>query len=269
MSRMKNRRSAAGLALVLLAAACVPAFAGQAQPTKIQTQVGEVTLSPRAKPQEPAVRPAPAIIEQPMADFTLPAYQGGTVSLSQFKGKNVMIIFPRGWAAPDYWCTICNYRYVELAELEKAQQIQKKYNVQVLVIFPYPRETVQAWLEALPKQLESIKAAKYPADPAKLDEAGKRKMVRWTQFFPKDFSLNKGEILDPFPVLVDADHALSSKLDLFRTEWGGGKVDQNIPSVFIVDKNGVLLFKYMGQNTTDRPSYDYLFKVLDVINGLK
>jgi hypothetical protein len=31
----------------------------------------------------------------------------------------------------------------------------------------------------------------------------------------------------------------------------------------------MLLFKYIGQNTLDRPSYDYLFKVLEVINGLK
>ena len=257
MSRMKPVGSV--IALALLAAVAVPASAGRAQQSQAQQA--------QAQPRPPEVQPA--IIEQPMPDFTLPAYQGGTVSLSQFKGKNVMIIFPRGYAAPNYWCTICNYRYVELAELEKAQQIQKKYNVQVLVVFPYPRETVQAWLEALPHQLETIKAAKYPADPARLDEAGKRKMVRWRAFFPKDFSLAKGEILDPFPVLVDGDHAFSKKLGLFQTEWNGGKVDQNIPSVFIVDKNGKLLFKYMGQSTVDRPSYDYLFKVLDVINGLK
>jgi peroxiredoxin len=218
-------------------------------------------------PKEPEFKPA--IIEQPMADFTLPAYQGGTVSLSQFKGKNVMIIFPRGYAAPNYWCTICNYRYVELALLEKAQHVREKYNVEVLVVFPYSRDVVKSWLEALPGQMETIHSAKFPADPAKLDEAGKRKMVRWRAFFPQDFSLAKGEILAPFPVLIDADRTLSKTLGLFQTDWNGGKVDQNIPSVYIVDKTGVLLFKYMGQNTVDRPSYDYLFKVLDVINGLK
>ena len=241
----------------VVAAALAPAFAGQAQTPPAQQA--------QAKPPEAQ----PAIIEQPMPDFTLPAYQGGTVSLSQFKGKNVMIIFVRGWAAPNHWCTICNYRYVELAELEKAQQVQKKYNVQVLVVFPYPRETVQAWLEALPGQLETVRETKNPADPSKLDAAGKRRMERWRQLFPNNYSLKKGEILVPFPVLIDADHALSSKLDLFRTEWSGSKVEQNIPSVFIIDKTGKLLFKYMGQNTVDRPSYDYLFKVLDVINGLK
>ncbi|HVP90300.1 MAG TPA: redoxin domain-containing protein [Terriglobales bacterium] len=255
MFRMKRMTTV--IALALFAALAVPAFAGQAQTPQAQ----------QAQPKPPEVQPA--IIEQPMPDFTLPAYQGGSVSLSQFKGKNVLIIFPRGYAAPNYWCTICNYRYVELAELEKAQQIQKRYNVQVLVVFPYPRETVQAWLEALPGQLEKIRETKNPADPAKLDAAGKRRMERWRQIFPDDYSLKKGEILDPFPVLVDGDHAFSKKLGLFQTEWNGGKADQNIPSVFIVDKNGKLLFKYMGQSTVDRPSYDYLFKVLEVINGLK
>jgi peroxiredoxin len=249
------------LAAILLVS--IPAMAEQAQgQPQAQTQ-----QTPQAKPAGPEVRPA--IIEQPMADFTLPAYQGGEVTLSKLRGKNVMIIFPRGYAGPNYWCTICNYRYVELAELEKARQIRQKYNVEVLVIFPYNRETVQIWLEALPGQLDKIREGKNPADPSKLDDAGKRRMERWRQFFPTDYSLKKGEILAPFPILVDADHALSSKLGLFQTEWTGSKVDQNIPSVFILDKNGVLLFKYMGQNTTDRPSYDYLFKVLDVINSMK
>jgi peroxiredoxin len=204
-----------------------------------------------------------------MPDFTLPAYQGGEVTLSKLRGKNVLIIFSRGYAAPNYWCTICNYRYVELAELEKAREIRKKYNVEVLFVFPYDQATVRTWLESLPGQLDKIRETKNPADPSKLDEAGKRRMERWRQIFPNDYSLNKGEILDPFPVLIDSDRALSKRLGLFQTEWGGSKVEQNIPSVFIVDKNGILLFKYMGQNTVDRPSYEYLFKVLDVINGLK
>jgi peroxiredoxin len=223
--------------------------------------------TPQAQPPLPEFRPA--LIEQPMPDFTLPSYQTGDVSLSQFRGKNVMIIFSRGYAAPNYWCTICNYRYVELAELEKAQQIRKKYNVEVLFVFPYDRGTVTTWLEDLPGQLEKIREAKNPADVSKLDEAGKRRMERWRQFFPKDFSLAKGQVLAPFPVLIDADRMLSKRLGLFQTEWSGSKVDQNMPSVYIIDKNGIMLFKYIGQNTLDRPSYDYLFKVLEVINSLK
>jgi len=220
-------------------------------------------------PAKPEARPTPAIVGQPMPDFTLPVYQGGALTLSSLRGKNVLILFPRGYAAENYWCTICNYRYVELAELEKARKIREKYNVEVLVVFPYTHDVVKLWLEALPGQLESIRNGKNPADPSKLDEAGKRRMDRWRQIFPADYSLAKGEVLAPFPILVDGERALSTKLDLFRTEWSGSKVGQNIPSVYVIDANGVLQFKYLGQNTLDRPGYDYLLKVLEVINSGK
>ena len=265
---MINKKRAAilvGVLVVLAVAAMIVIFQGQAAG---QTVYSPRPAQPAQAPQPPAEpRPQPAIVGQPMADFTLPVYQGGTLTLSSLRGKNVLILFPRGYAAENYWCTICNYRYVELAELEKAQKIREKYNLEILVVFPYTRDVVKAWLEALPGQLESIKARKNPAEPDKLDEAGKARMERSRQVYPKDFALAKGEILAPFPVLVDGERTLSKKLDLFRTEWSGSKVDQNIPSVYVVDAAGVLQFKYLGQNTLDRPGYDYLLKVLEVINS--
>ena len=274
---MINKKKATILVIVLAVmavAALTIMFKGQA--------AGQVVTKPKpnqaaqqaqpaapAQAQNPEPRPQPAVVGQPMADFTLPVYQGGTLTLSSLRGQNVLILFPRGYAAENYWCTICNYRYVELAELEKAKKIQEKYNVKVLVVFPYTQDVVKAWLEALPGQLETVRATKNPADPAKLDERGKTRMERFRQLFPEDYSLAKGEILAPFPILVDGERTLSKKLDLFRNEWGGGKVDQNIPSVYIIDSNGVLQFKYLGQNTVDRPGYDYLLKVLEVINSNK
>jgi hypothetical protein len=99
-----------------------------------------------------------------MPDFTLPAYQGGTVTLSALRGKNVMIIFPRGYAAENYWCTICNYKYAELVE--------------VLIVLPYSPDVVKAWVDVLPEQLDKVKERKHPADPAKLDDKGKQTMER-------------------------------------------------------------------------------------------
>ncbi len=209
----------------------------------------------------------PVIVGQPMPDFTLPAFQGGTVTLSALKGKNVMIIFPRGYAAENHWCTICNYEYAKLVELEKTRPFRQKYNVEVLIVLPYGPDVVRAWVEAMPEQLDTIKERKYPADPTKLDEKGRKSMDRYRQLFPLDLAFKKGEVPVPFPILIDADRKLSKGLGLFMTEWGGGKVDQNIPSVFILDARGTLQFKYLGQNTLDRPEYDYLFKVLDVLNG--
>jgi len=278
---MINKKKAAilvGVLTILAVAAILILFKGQAA-SQVVIKPKPVTpvlwaqpaqqAQPAAPAQNPEPRPQPAVVGQPMADFTLPVYQGGSLTLSSLRGQNVLILFPRGYAAENYWCTICNYRYVELAELEKARKIQEKYNVKILVVFPYPRDVVKAWLEALPGQLETIRTNKNPADPSKLDEKGRARMERSRQLYPNDYSLEKGAILDPFPILVDGERTLSKKLDLFRTEWSGSKVDQNIPSVYIVDADGILQFKYIGQNTVDRPSYDYLLKVLEVINSSK
>ena len=266
----KKKATILVVAVVVLAiAAMIVLFrgqaAGQAVPSRPAQQVQPA--QPPAKPAEP--RPTPAVVGQPMPDFTLPVYQGGTLTLSSLRGKNVLILFPRGYAAENYWCTICNYKYVELAELEKTQKIREKYNLEILVVFPYARDVVKTWVEALPGQLEGIRARKFPAEPEKLDDAGKARMERSRQIYPNDYSLEKGTVLNPFPILVDGERTLSKKLDLFRNEWSGSKVDQNIPSVYIVDADGVLQFKYLGQNTVDRPGYDYLIKVLEVVNSGK
>ncbi len=42
--------------------------------------------------------------------------------------------------------------------------------------------------------------------------------------------------------------------------------EQNMASVFIIDKNGVLRFKYIGQMTEDRPSIEFL---MDYIQKMK
>ena len=216
---------------------------------------------------EPEIRPA--LLEQPMPDFTLPAYQGGTVSLSSLKGKNIMIVFPRGYAAEGRWCTICNYKYAELVEFEKAEQLRKKFDLEILYVLPYGKETVQKWLDDLPGQLEKIKTWKNPSEADKQDEKIKARMDMARQGFPKDLSAEKGNVPVPFPILFDEDKKVTKGLGLFTAEWGGSKVDQLIPSVFIIDKDGILRFKYVGQTTWDRPSWDYMKKVLEAATASK
>lgn len=56
---------------------------------------------------------------------------------------------------------------------------------------------------------------------------------------------------------------------MFASEWSGSKVDQGIPSVFVIDSGGILMLKYIGQNTVDRPSPAYLAKFLGQLNASK
>jgi peroxiredoxin len=224
-------------------------------------------LSLPAWSQEPEVKPA--LLEEPMPDFTLPTFQGGSVTLSSLKGKNVLIVFPRGFAAEGRWCTICNYKYAELVDFEKTEQLRKKFDLEILYVFPYGKETVQQWLDALPEQLDKIKTWKNPSEADKQDEKVKARMQMARKGFPKDLSAEKGNVPVPFPVLIDEGKKVTKGLGLFTTEWSGSKAEQLIPSVFVVDKQGILRFKYIGQNTWDRPSWDYMKKILEATTAAK
>jgi peroxiredoxin len=224
-------------------------------------------LSLPARAQEPQVKPV--LLGEEMPDFTLPAYQGGEVTLSKLKGKNVMIVFPRGFAAEGRWCTICNYKYGELVDLEKTEHLRQKYNLEILYVFPYGKDTVKQWVDVLPEQMDKIKTWKNPPEPEKLDEKGKARLDMVRKRFPKDLSFEKGNVPVPFPILIDEGRKLTKGLGLFTTDWSGSKAEQLIPSVFVLDKDGVLQFKYIGQNTWDRPSWEYMEKVLEIFNSGK
>ncbi|MCR4397326.1 MAG: peroxiredoxin family protein, partial [Candidatus Saccharicenans sp.] len=132
-----------------------------------------------------------------------------------------------------------------------------------------PRDTVKLWLESLPEQMAKVKNWKYPENLDQLDEKGKQSVERYRRIFPKDFTVSKDNFPLPFPILVDADHQVSSGLGLFTTSWGGGQVEQNIPGVYLIDEQGILRFKYISQNTVDRPEYEYLLKILVMIRQKK
>jgi peroxiredoxin len=208
----------------------------------------------------------PVSVLQPMPDFSLPVYQGGELTLSQLRGKNVLIIFPRGLAGKDHWCHVCNYQYAELAELELAQNIREKNDLEILFVLPYSKEMVQEWVEKFPDQIADIEKWKNPDEPDKLDERARRRKEMINRYFPKSYTFEKGKVPLPFPILIDADAAVSKGLGVFTTEWGGSKIEQNVPTQYIIDKKGILQFKYISQNTFDRPGPDYLLDFVSYIN---
>jgi peroxiredoxin len=218
-----------------------------------------------AAAQSPAI--APVSVGNVMPAFTLPAYQGGSVSLAALKGKTVILIFLRGYAAPGSWCHVCNYEYSELVEFDARQQFRKMANVEILFVMPYAKEVLDDWLDKYPQQLADLEAWKNPPDPTKLDDAGRERMERARRVYPKSFTATKGHVPIPFPILMDPDRTLSKGLGLFTTEWSGSKVDQQVPTVFVIDAGGTVRFKYHSQNTIDRPGADYLARVVDWVKG--
>jgi peroxiredoxin len=203
----------------------------------------------------------PVPVEQAMPDFTLPVLQGGTWQLSAQQGKQVLLVFPRGRAGQG-WCHICNYQYAELAELDRTEGLRRRFGLEVVFVLPYDRDTVQAWVDAFSAQLEDIHQWKFPDDPASLDERGRSRMERYRALFPKEFRYPPGEVPLPFPILIDADGTLSKGLGLFTENWNGAQAPQNIPTLFLLDGEGVVRFKYHSQTTVDRPSAAYLVRIL-------
>ncbi len=88
-------------------------------------------------------------------------------------------------------------------------------------------------------------------------------MERARKYYTKSFQATRGQVPTPFPILLDADRTVSKGLGIFATEWSGSKVDQNVPTVFVIDPAGAVQFKYVSQNTRDRPGLDHLISVVE------
>ncbi|MBN2134375.1 MAG: redoxin domain-containing protein [Acidobacteria bacterium] len=204
----------------------------------------------------------PAQIEQEMTDFTFMKYPDGEFKLSDVKDrKNLMMIFPRGYANKDDWCVLCGYQWAEWVELEKSDRIREKYNLEIVFVLPYGKSTVEKWIKSLPYHLRKIEEMKNP--PEECQEWQKRWAAYLKENYPKTILYNEDNLPMPFPVLFEENHELSSRLDLYRTEWSGRNVEQNIPTVLILDKDGKVVFKYISQNTLDRPSPGYIIRILN------
>ena len=210
----------------------------------------------------------PVTVGSPMPDFTLPVFQGGETTLSHLRGQNVMIVFPRGLSRPGSWCHICPYQHSELVEYEAQTSWQARANLKILYVLPYSQEMISEWVDAYPQLLQDIEDGKNPPNQESLDDAGRARMERQRQIYPKTYMETQGEVPIPFPILVDGDRTLSEGLGFFTTDWSGSNAEQNVPTILLIDPNGVLQFKYMSQNTIDRPPLEYLVQVVDLMNGM-
>lgn len=102
--------------------------------------------------------------------------------------------------------------------------------MEILFVLPYGKEVVKEWVGKFYDQLQDLEKGKNPPESDKLDERGQRRMEFYKRVFPKSFAFEEGQIPLPFPILIDDGAAVSKGLGLFTTEWGGSKVEQNIPA---------------------------------------
>jgi peroxiredoxin len=223
-----------------------------------------VLLAPAFPQTSAAPGPAvqPVVLGFPMPDFSLPAIQGGTYGPSALKGKNVLVIFPRG-KVDDTWCWICHYQYAELAALEAQRGLRKAFDLEVLFVLPYDEAEVRHWVEIFPSQMAVIQKWTNPPGADDFPPARKERLEKVQRLFARAAEFGKGPMPTPFPILVDKDGAVSKRLGLFRTDWDGSAVDQNVPTTVLLDASGEVRFKYTSQVTFDRPNAAYIIQIME------
>lgn len=202
----------------------------------------------------------PAIVGMPMPDFTLPVYGGETFTLSEQKGKNVLLIFLRG-SLGNNWCKICQYWYAEFSELERLERLREKYNMEIVFVLPYNSKKIADFFQTIPLGLEEMEKAKNPGLDASLWQKESAEVKN--RMFPKKYEWKQKNISMSLPMLVDSERVVSRRLKLFTTHWDQINSEQNIPTTYIIDKNGVVAFKYHSQTTYDRPDWNYIKSILE------
>jgi len=205
----------------------------------------------------------PVTVNEKIPAWSFTNDQGIEINSGDFAGKKVMLIFIRGRLTENLWCPICQYQYLEMAEMEQKAGLRDKHNMEIFFILPYSTDSLESWVDAFPKSIQMIEGWKHPKKEESLPQATKEWMVYSRDFFGKNFTSSAENPELSLPVLFDPEQKISKGLDIFREEWGGTKVPQNVPTVFIIDEEGVVIFKYYSQYTHDRVNAAYLQKYLE------
>lgn len=202
----------------------------------------------------------PAIEGEPMPSFKLPVYTGGTFSLQDYRGKNVLLMFPRGKVG-NGWCLFCQYQYLELSDKAILGQLKKKFDLEIAFILPYEKEVVGKWFEAIPESMKTLERIKNPQGGQ--GSVIQQEFAAWARaHYPRSFDLSSG-VPSSLPVLIDEERTLSKRLKLFTEFWDGVQSEQNISAIYLIDKDGILQWKYISQMTEDRPSAEHLVNVME------
>jgi peroxiredoxin len=201
----------------------------------------------------------PVQVKEKFSDITLTSSNGELVNIPT-EGRNTMLVFIRGKVTPTVWCPICQYQYMEMIKAIEKTNFTEKYDMDIYFVMPYKKDSLQNWIDAFPQSLSTIDRWKNPENQtqAALDWRDYCKI-----FFAGNYTVDPNNFELKLPVMFDPDQKVSNGLVIYRQEWGGTKVPQNVPTVYILDKEGKVKFKYFSQYTNDRPDADYLIDFIE------
>jgi peroxiredoxin len=207
----------------------------------------------------------PVTINEIIPELTLTKNNGSQVNINNLNTENILLVFPRGKVTETTWCPICHYQYLEMVKIEKKYDLRKKYNMEIFFVLPCSPDSLQSWIDAIPNSLQAIENWKNPTG----ENSENQNVITWAEyakeFFPITFKYDENNFQLDLPFLFDPDHKVSEGLMIFRQEWGGTKVEQNVPTIFLIDKDRKVKFKYFSQYTNDRISAEFLADYLEYI----
>lgn len=67
-------------------------------------------------------------------------------------------------------------------------------------------------------------------------------------------------------IISDRGAKIAKKYDVYWFAPGGGKdykIKQAVPSKFLINKEGKIIWKYVGKDKTDRPSIEMMIDIID------
>jgi peroxiredoxin len=170
------------------------------------------------------------VIKSKAPDFTAKDHEGNTVNLGELQKKGpVVVVFYRG-----NWCPYCNK---QLSDLQDSLQYLKAKGASVVAISPEAQDGVG-------KTIEKTKAA-FPI------------------IYDKDVVISKA-----YKVAYEIDTATINK---YKSNYGVDFLEINqqkdnaflpVPAVYIIDKNGIITYRFFETDITKRAS------VKELLNNL-
>ena len=128
----------------------------------------------------------PVQVKEKFSEITLTSKDGELVKLPK-SDRNTMLIFIRGKVTPTIWCPICHYQYLEMVEAVKETNFAERYDMDIYFVLPYLKDSLQNWINAFPKSLNTINRWKNPENQTE-------QALAWRDyckiFFSKDFTFD-------------------------------------------------------------------------------
>lgn len=187
--------------------------------------IGAITA--RAQLPETANDISPLLIGEKIPDITLADGDGKMVSLEDlFKEKPTVLMFYRGG-----WCPYCN---AHLGKIGQAEDDILKLGYQVVAVSP--------------------------DEPSRLLNTAEKKGLKYTLLSDGD-----GKLMQYMGIAFKAPDKKWKTNQLQKHSGGKNEGFLPVPSVFVVDKKGVILYEYIAPDYTHRMEADLLLAVLKAL----